>query len=222
MRTIVGLAVIAAAVIASSAEAQTILGNRFDFKEKPGDPTTRRLIIKAQESLSPELVTGDPATNGAILQLIVNGATPTSQTIVIPAGPRWRGISQVTPLDKGVWKYSESAFNRMTPVKGLTYARSSTGKFKLQISLDGRYFPLDIGAPNPGTYGGLVLGIPNGPTYCTNFGGVAGGVISRNDAFSFRVAKPTAEGTCASGTAVCGDGIVDAPFETCDVSNDAA
>jgi len=132
MRTIVRLVALAAlAVTVSSAEAQTILGNRFDFKEKPGYPTTRRLIIKAQEALSPELVTGDPATNGAVLQLIVNGGTPSSQTIVIPAGPRWRGISQVTPADKGVWKYSESALNRMTPVKGLMYARSSTGKFKL-------------------------------------------------------------------------------------------
>jgi hypothetical protein len=223
MRTIVRLVALAAlAVTVSPAEAQTILGNRFDFKEKPGVPESRRLIIRAQEALSPELVTGDPVTNGAVLQVIVNGGTASSQTITLPAGPRWRGISQVTPYDKAVWKYTESAFSRMTPVKGLMYARSTTGKFKLLLSMDGRYFPLDIGAPNPGTYGGIVLAIPNGPTYCTNFGGVAGGTISRNDAFSFRVAKPTAEGTCASGTAVCGDGIVDAPFETCDVSNDAA
>ena len=222
MRTIVRLAAIATVTLVSSVEAQTILGNRFDLKEKPGYPESRRLTVRAQESLGPELVTGDPATNGAVLQVIVNGATSSSQTILIPAGPRWRGISQVTALDKGVWKYSESAFNRMTPVKGLSYARSSTGKFKLMLSMDGRYVPLEVGAPNPGTYAGIVLTIPNGPTYCVNFGGVAGGTIGRNDIVGFRVSKPTAEGTCASGSAVCGDGIVDAPFETCDDGNDAA
>src|SRR6185503_7602388 len=112
----------------------TILGNRFDFKEKPGVPESRRLIIRAQEALSSEFVTGDPVTNGAVLQVIVNGGTASSQTITLPAGPRWRGISQVTPYDKAVWKYTESAFSRMTPVKGLMYARSTTGKFKLLLS----------------------------------------------------------------------------------------
>lgn len=223
MRANVRLAVaLGLIVLAAPGGAQTILGNKFDFKETPGFPTTRRLKIKSQESLSAELITGNPATNGAVIQLIVNGGTPSTQTITLPPGSRWRGISQATPLDKGMWRYHESAVSRVSPVSTLTYARSSSGKFKLAVAFDGRYVPLDIGAPNPGTYAGMVLAIPGGDLYCTNFGGVAGGTISRNDAVSFRVAKPTLEGTCPSGTPVCGDGIVDAPFETCDVANDAA
>jgi len=224
MRATAKLAVVLTALgaMAVPAAAQTILGNKFDFKEKPGYPTTRRLKIKAQEALSPELITGDPATNGATIQVIVNGGTPSSVTINLPPGTRWRGYSPPTPLDKGYWKYRESAFSRVTPVKGLTLARSGSGKIKLQVDMDGRYIPLGIGAPNPGTYAGMTLAITGGASYCVNFGGVAGGTFSRNDAVSLRIAKPTAEGTCPSGTPVCGDGIVDAPFETCDVSNDAA
>lgn len=224
MRAIAMLAVVTVAVVigARPTEAQTILGNRFDLKDRPGVPAARRLTVKAQENASAETVTGDPATNGAVIQLIVNGGTPSSQTIALPAGSRWHGASETTPGGKGVWRYHELASSRVSPLRALTYTRSATGRFRLAATFDSRYVTLDIGAPNPGTYAGMVLTIPSGPTYCVNFGGVAGGVISRNDAVSFRVAKPTAEGTCPSGTPVCGDGIVDGPFETCDVANDAA
>jgi hypothetical protein len=223
MRTTMRLIAIAWLLVAvAPAGAQTILGYRFYVLEKPGYPESRKVAIKAAEALSPELITGDPATNGAILMLILNGATPSTQVIALPPGARWRGISQVTPLDKAVWKYRESSFSRVTPVRSLQYARSSSGKFKIMVTLDARYVPLDVFPPNPGTYAGMVLGIPNGDFYCVNFGGVAGGTIARNDATSFKVGRPTAEGTCPGATAVCGDGVVDAPFETCDVNNDAA
>jgi hypothetical protein len=68
------------------AEAQTILGYKFDMREKLGIPATRALKIKSQEALSPETIAGDPATDGAFVQLIVNGATSTSQLIYLPPG----------------------------------------------------------------------------------------------------------------------------------------
>jgi hypothetical protein len=228
--SVVQVAVVAGALVlgAAPSQAQTILGNRFDLKDKPGYPQYRKLAIKAQEVLSPENLVGDPVTNGAVIQLILNGATPSTQTITLPGGARWKAYTPPDPLvdPKGVWKYRESRIfygGRVSPVSKLQIAKSSSGKLKIQVTMDSRYVTLDVVPPNPGTYAGMVITVPNGgSTFCTNFGGIAGGTFARNDAFIFRVAKPTAEGTCPSGTPVCGDGIVDAPFETCDVGNDAA
>ncbi len=227
MRTVDWLVVVAVLIgSVATGGAQTILGSKFALQAKPGFPETAKLALKAQEKLSPEAVTGDPLTNGATLQVIVNGGMPTTQTIDLPPGARWRGISEITPLGKGGWKYYESIAplhgGRVTPVKALVYARSSTGTFKLAITMDSRYVPLDVAVPNPGTFAGIVLTVNGGPTYCVNFGGAAGGVFGRNDALGFRVSKPTQEGVCATGTPTCGDGIVDSPFETCDVGNDLA
>src|SRR5262245_55702269 len=112
MTTILRLLVSAALLVpAVAAEAQTILGNRFEVKEKTGYPQTRRVAIKAQESLSPENLVGDPVANGAVVQVIVNGGTPSTQTIVLPGGPRWRVSTKVVdPMfgAVGKWQYRES------------------------------------------------------------------------------------------------------------------
>jgi hypothetical protein len=225
MRRIARLAVAAAALAVGvrTTDAQTILGFKLDLKAKPGFPTTTSLKIKSQEALSPETIDGDPATNGAVVQLIVNGGTSTSQTIVLPGGTRWKRSPRDPSVPATGWKYRDSRLlGYVSAVTTLQWAKSGSGKFKLQAAFSGKYQPLNVVVPNPGTYAGMVLAVPGGSTYCTNFGGAAGGAIVRNDPVYFRVAKPTAEGVCPSGTPVCGDGIVDAPFETCDVSNDSA
>ena len=203
--------------------AQTILGSRFDLSSK-GTPESTRLRVNAAESASPEVVSGDAATNGATVQIIVNGGTPSTLTITLPGGSGWKRSPFDTAEPVQAWKYRDSIGDGIvSPVANLVIARSSSGKFKLAASLNGRDVPLNVTPGNPGTYAGMVVTIPGGGTYCANFGGVAGGTILRNDAYRFRIAKPTAEGTCpTTGPPVCGDGIVDSPFETCDVANDAA
>jgi hypothetical protein len=205
------------------AEAQTILGYKFDMREKLGIPATRALKIKSQEALSPETISGDPANDGALVQLIVNGATSTSQLIYLPPGARWRRSPKDTNLPAVKWRYRESlSLGYVTPVALLQWSKSSSGKFKLDAGFSGRRVSLDVAVPNPGTYAGMVLTVPNGAVYCTNFGGAVGGTVQRNDSSYFRIARPVSEGVCPSGTPVCGDGVIDAPFETCDGTNDAA
>ena len=206
------------------ADANTILGFKFDFKEKPGFPTTRRMNVKSKELLSPDVLTGDPATNGATVQVILLGGTSTSQTITLPSGSRWRR-SPSDPMVPAVrWRYKESrSLGFVSPINKLELSSKGAGTtFKLVAQLYGKYVPLNVAVPNPGTYAGLVVTLGGGGTYCTNFGGAAGGSFTRNDAVYFRVSRPTAEGTCPSGAPVCGDNVVDAPFETCDGTSDAA
>ncbi|HXJ35024.1 MAG TPA: hypothetical protein VMS22_13410 [Candidatus Eisenbacteria bacterium] len=203
---------------------QTILGNKFSLAEKPGFPITRKITLKSTEADSLDTLTGDPMTNGATVQIIVNGATSTTQTIALPPGERWRRSPSDPTVPAVAWKYREiRRLGFVSPVTTFTIAqKTSPGTFKLAATLAGKYVPLDIAAPNPGTYAGIVVTLGGGGTYCTNFGGTAGGSIIRNDNRLFRVSHPQSEGTCPSGTATCGDGVIQTPFETCDVSNDAA
>lgn len=226
MRTIAELAVgaLLALSLAPLASGQTVLGARLDLKERPGFPETRKLVFKAKEAASPDPIAGDAAANGATVQVIVNGATSTSQTISLPPGERWRRSPSDPAQPLQGWRYKERlSLGIATPVDRLDLVKTSSRAFKVLARLTGRYQPLDIAVPDPGTYAGLVVTIGGGgSTTCTNFGGAAGGSFARNDAVVFRVVKPAAEGTCPSGTPVCGDGVIQGPFETCDAGNDAA
>jgi hypothetical protein len=210
---------------ASPAGAQTILGYKLDFKEKPGFPATRRLVIKSKETLSAESLAGDPIANGAAVHLIVNGATSTSQTIILPGGAdRWRRSpsNPLSPVTR--WRYRDSRrLGYVSPLLGLEITSGGVGStFKITADFRGKYVPLNVALPNPGTYAGMSILLGGVGSYCTNFGGTAGGTFANNDAVRLRIARPTAEGTCPSGTPVCGDNVVDSPFETCDGTNDGA
>ena len=226
MRTVV-LCILASMSVAGSVEvagAQTILGLKYDMKQRPGFPSTGRIVVKAKESVSPESLAGDPATNGASVQIIVHGGTATSQTMALPGGARWKRSPKDTNLPAVRWRYRDSRLlGYVSPVLKLDLSSKGAGTpFKLQAQLYGKYLPISVAVPNPGTYAGMVVELGGVGTYCTNFGGVAGGTFVKNDATYLRIARPTAEGTCASGTPVCGDNQVDSPFETCDGTNDGA
>jgi hypothetical protein len=224
MRTVKLALVVALAFVASPVVAQTILGSKLDFKAKPGFPATRKLTMKSRETASPEVISGDPSVNGATVTVIVNGGTSSSQIMSLPPGARWRRLPSSPLLPLQGWRYKESThLGVVTPVYGLEIRKSASGTLKLTATFVSKYQPLNVAIPNPGTYAGLVVTFDGGGgTYCTNFGGTAGGIYVRNDSVYFRMKAPTAEGTCASGTPVCGDGVVQDPFETCDSTNDAA
>jgi hypothetical protein len=209
---------------AAAVDAQTILGFKLDLKEKPGSPTTRRFNVKAKEVLSPDVLTGDPAADGATVRVIVVGGTSTSDLITLPSGSRWRRSPKDTNAPAVRWRYRESrSLGIVSPVLKLDLSSKGAGTtFKMAALLSARYFPLNVAVPNPGTYAGMVVELGGAATYCTNFGGSAGGSFVRNDATNLRISRPTSEGTCPTGTPVCGDDQVDAPFETCDGTNDSA
>src|SRR5262245_29502767 len=73
--------VLLSAALASAAD-QTVLGRKMLVADPlPGvNPNQRRFAAQAKEPLPDDTVVGDPVANGATLQVIVNGATSTSQT----------------------------------------------------------------------------------------------------------------------------------------------
>lgn len=220
--SVLGLAL---ALGAAPAGAQTILGNKVDIKEKPGFPITRKITIRAAEKISPESLAGDPLTNGAMVHVTAIGGTSTAQTITLPAGAdRWKRSPSNPAYPVSRWRYRDSRrLGYVSPLLKLDVSSKGVGTtFKLDAQLYGKYVALSVGAPNPGTYAGMVVVLGGVGIYCTNFGGAAGGTFSRNDATGLRISKPTAEGTCSTMAPTCGDNVIDAPFETCDGTNDAA
>src|SRR5262245_4565448 len=71
------------------AAEQTVLGGKMVVADPlPGvNPKQRTLAVKGKEKPTDETIVGDPLADGATLEVIVNGATSTSQTFTLPPGP---------------------------------------------------------------------------------------------------------------------------------------
>src|SRR5512144_1345150 len=103
--TAVALAAVCAALAARAGVAraadQTILGRTLVVKNPTGANVKRKIVGSAKETASPETLVGDPPSagpgGGAIVQLSVEGGSPSTQTFVLAQGtdgagrPFWTG-----------------------------------------------------------------------------------------------------------------------------------
>ena len=221
-----GCAVAIALVIAAAAPAnaqQTILGKKLVMKAKLGPPNVVKLQADAKEIGSLNTLDGDPQANGASVTVIANGGTSGTQTFNLPSGAAWRRSPSNTAYAAIGWGYKDSRA-LTSPVTGVKL-KAKGGKFQVQVQIyDRATGAFTIVPPNPATYIGIVVTIngAGGDSYCLNYGGAAGGLFAANTAAALKIAKPTSEATCPTGTPTCGDGVIQSPSETCDVGNDAA
>lgn len=187
--------VVSLAVVAHGAD-QTILGTLFLVKN-PGMPESRKITGKAKELASSDTIVGDPVTSGAMLTISANGGTPSSATYTLPIGasaltgkPFWTG-----DVLKG-FKYKDSK-GENGPVKVAQVKKSARGVFQIKTVVSGKLAPVAVVPPNPGTDGCLLFAIVGGDSYSVQF---ATGQVSNTGPALFKVAKPTAEGTCVPTT----------------------
>lgn len=196
------VAVALVAMIAAPVQAadQTILGSSLQVKN-PGTQYKRKVVVKAKEKASPNTIVGNPVMNGATLNIIVQGGTPSQQTITLPAA-NWSGDAV-----KG-YKYKDSK-RAVSPVKTARLRKSGSGLVSFQAQLDARVatteFPIaqevTVLPPNPGTSGCVLLTISGGgDSYSVKF---TGGQIINKGAAEYSHKKVTTEGTCVPS---CSDG----------------
>jgi hypothetical protein len=176
----------------SCPDEQHLLGKFILLKDpQPGvDPTRRKLVIKAREAQSPNPLTGNPVTGGATLEILVDGAAPSSQTFVLPSGAAfWRALGTGYQYRDGV--------HANGPIKRLVFTKSADGTFVLSVVGDGRVSPLDLLPPDPGTEARIRL-VPGsgGDPYCVSFGRDAGGSLGPNTGTMFKATSPSGEGLC--------------------------
>lgn len=168
--------------------SQEVRGKSFSARDGSGgnDPQARQLRFQAREPDSSNAIVGNPALDGAKLEVIANGTNATVQTFDLPASG-WRerdGGSRFTYRDP---KGANGA------VKRAHIRRSDGGKFSLGAAIDGSKGTVDVVPPDEGTDAYAVLKIGGGgDRYCVQFG--ADGRVRNKGAVSFRVVNPTAKG----------------------------
>ncbi len=167
---------------------QEVLGRALQVKNPSAtDPTKRKVVGQAKEGPSDNVVQGDPTAGGATLTVFAEGASPSTQTFVLPAAG-WRPVS-------GGFKYRDSGVNG--PIRSAQVQRTSSGRFLIKVKASGKQGAITVVPPDPGTGGCLRLDLAGGDSYHVLFG--AGTLIKRNDARTFQLKNPPAEGLCPAG-----------------------
>lgn len=186
----------------------------------PGYEFKRKLDLSAKEKPSGDTLAGDPVTTGAFVQVLVFGLGGLqTQCVQIPSG-----IDRWYVKDYGTLAYFRYRVpSGSGPVRGLALKSYPGLYFAISLKMDARYAPLDLVPPAPGSYLGAVITFPGGGQYAVNLGGTTGGIFAQNDAKALKIKTPKPplgnEGSCPDASAVCGDGTIDAPFETCEAGN---
>jgi len=180
---------------------QTILGKSITVKSTPSDSTERTVKGSAKEKPSPNTLVGDPtlagSAGGAVLTIVANGGSPSSQAFVLNQGtsstgrPFWSG-------DAGkAFKYKD-ANGDQGAVKSAGIKRAPSGAFSIKVALTGKNGPVAIVPPNPGTDACLALQLgvdgTSGDRYSVQFG--PDSRITNNGDVLFKASQPTAEGIC--------------------------
>ena len=187
------MALMPAAVV--NAADQTVLGQTLTVNN-PSTPEKRKIIAKAKEMASDDVIVGNPLVTGATLTVSANGGSASSQTYTLPAGtnpttgdPFWTGDAL-----KG-FKYKD-AKGVNGPVKQAQIKLART-VFRIKIGIDGKLGTVAVVPPNPGTDACVLLAIIAGDSYSVRF---ATGAVTNRGATLFKVSKPTAEGSCVPST----------------------
>src|SRR5262245_8148540 len=93
LRPLTAVAILTLAAAGAPAADRTIRGRQLQLKDpRPADPTKRKIVGQAKETLSPETIVGDPTVDGATLTVFVDGASPASQPFTLPA-TGWRAVA---------------------------------------------------------------------------------------------------------------------------------
>jgi hypothetical protein len=177
-----------AASVAYGAD-QTILGQSFLAKDS-GQPSRRKVLVKAKEPASSNTIVGDPTTAGATLAVRANGGTPTVQTFTLPAS-NWSGDAT-----RG-FKYKDAA-GAAGAIKLVKVKRSRNGKFLLKALATGKNGTVLVVPPDPGTDACALLTIVGGDSYSVRFG--PDSQITNKDGRLFRAKRPATEGSCIPST----------------------
>jgi hypothetical protein len=167
---------------------QTLVGRSLAVRDRSNgaDPAAPRLAAVAKEIASANTIVGDPTVRGAVLDISLAGANPSTQTFVLlPDGAMW------TALPSGGFRYSDPNGEKGA-VNRVFFKRSAAGTFVLRVSARAANGMLNLLPPDPGTEGFVTLRFPAGDRYCVRFG--ADGTVRNDGAKLFRVAAPGIEG----------------------------
>lgn len=171
---------------------QSILGKTLKVRN-PGTASRRVLVGMGHEASSPNSLVGSPTVNGAVLEVLLDGGSPTQQAFILPAGLNASGKPFWSALGSIGFRYKDTQ-GANGPVSGLMIQRRTNGTFRIKVKASGAHGTLSVVPPDPGTGGCMALTLGGGDRYPVAFGPTA--TIANSGAKSFSAKHPTAEGTC--------------------------
>jgi hypothetical protein len=175
-------------------EGRLIAGSKMLIKDPTQLETTRRVQIVAHENATDigAAVMGDPTLTGAVLRIIANGTVDSDQTYILDA-VGWAALGTADG-----YEYAGPTGVDDDPVKRVLIRRQSNANDTARMAVRLRGIvgtqPLSVVPQNLGDSGGAILSIQNGGTYCTVFGGAAGGDEVRDQAKLWLIRKPIGQG----------------------------
>ena len=191
-RLVLGSAALLVPILAFGAD-QALLGKSLVVKSPPGnDPGYRKIVARAVDTGT---LSGDPTapvnSAGGMLQVLLEGATPSRQTFTLPHGtardgrPFWRDAG-------GTGFEYVDRYREHGPVEKVRLRRAANGTMRLAVKIKGAANAVAVSPPNPGTAGAITLALGEGDRYCVRFG--PDGRIRNRDDRGFAVTKVTSEG----------------------------
>jgi DNA-binding beta-propeller fold protein YncE len=167
------------------AATQAVLGRSFRVSDPDGNGAHRKIEGRAMEKRSSGIIVGNPAANGASLQVVAQGGADFTQTFMLPS-TGWRAAGSTG------FKYSNASVGGAGDfaVRRASIKRTADGKFEIGILILGRDGPVAVIPPNPGAAGGFILTLAGGDSYCVGFGGAAGGTEVVNDGRTWFIEHP--------------------------------
>jgi hypothetical protein len=196
------------------AETYAVLGGKIVVRDPAGieSPERRRVSVVAHDKRNEDPFNGDPTLDGATLTVTTRGdGVEYSETYVLPAAG-W--TERLKMHDWPVFKtfaYSNAATGG--PVERVLVRRAGFGSpegtppppqpipgfLRVKVQITGRDGAIGVLPPNPGTEAGFSLTLGTGDTYCSGFGGAAGGSFaSRNDETSLTIRRPDTKACLAA------------------------
>jgi len=197
MRTTVVSLLVCGLVTGSLVEAaeQTVLGRALTVKAPAGGNAKRKVVAVAKESGSPDTLAGDPtlpgSAGGALLEVLLDGASPSAQEFPLPQGLDTKGKPYWSAVGTIGFQYKDPR-GEQGPVKIAQIKLTASGAFTMKAVIEGKNGPVDVVPPNPGTSGCMALSLGAGDRYSVRF---ADGDL-KNSPVLFKVSKPTTEGVC--------------------------
>jgi hypothetical protein len=160
------------ALVPAAAADQAVPGRRLVVSDPtPGDATQRRLVATAREPRSAASPSGDPTLGtgfgGAVLEVVANGGTPSSQLFGLAQGTAASGAPFWTAAGAAGYRYRDPA-GEQGPVRALRVERDRAGAFRMRAVLAGD--ELAVVPPDPGTDGLVAVTLSQGERTCVAFG----------------------------------------------------
>ncbi|HWP66523.1 MAG TPA: hypothetical protein VNO26_11470 [Candidatus Limnocylindria bacterium] len=187
MSLVHALGAVALSASVALAADQLVSTKNFLVKDKPGDPSKRKIAFKVKEKGTTATLVGDPTAGGATLHVVLSPGG--DQCFSLPA-------SGWTPIKDIGFKYKDPQL-ASGAVKTAQIKVTPSGVLQVKAIVQGKGVEtIEVVPGNPTNTYAVSLALAGGDTYCA---GTGTATPKTNTEKTFKVVNDTAPLTCTAG-----------------------